>query len=50
MSKYMRKDTLFTDVVPWWARWVKGRKGKGEELPRVLTMVKTTPLDIASRR
>jgi len=31
-------------------RWVKGRKGKGEGLLRVLTMVKTAPLGIASRR
>jgi len=30
--------------VPWWARWVKGRNGKGEGLPRVLIMVKTAPL------
>ena len=29
---------------------MKGRNGKGEGLPRVLTMVKTAPLGIASRR
>jgi len=33
--------------VSWWARWVKGRNGKGEELPRVFSMVKTAPLGIA---
>jgi len=36
--------------VPWWARWVKGRNGKGEGLPRVLTIVKTASLGITSRR
>jgi len=47
----MRQDTLFIGRGALaWARWVKGRNGKGEELPRVLTMVKTAPLGIASRR
>jgi len=36
--------------VPWWARWMKDRNGKGEGLPRVLTMVKIAPLGITSRR
>jgi len=44
----MRQDTLFIGRGPLMDKM--GRNGKGEGLPRVLTMVKTVPLGITSRR
>jgi len=46
----MRQYTLFIGRGALEGKMGEGRNGKGEVLPRVLTMVKTTPLGIAFRR
>ena len=46
----MRQDTLFIGKGALAARCMNSRKGKGEGLPRVLTMFKAAPLGIASKK
>jgi len=41
----MRQGTLFIGMGALVGKLRRGIKGKGEGLPRVLTMVKTAPLD-----